>query len=94
MAFSWNCITSYFCIFINKNKYENRSKFERDFLKIVKADLDACNDLSFNYSYLKGVYYIVIYFTKNSVGKLENFKSIEEFMKIVSILFFFKNLYI
>ena len=65
-------------LFINKNKYENRSKFERDFLKIVKADLDACNDLSFNYSYLKGVYYIVIYFTKNSVGKLENFKSIEE----------------
>lgn len=63
---------------ITKNKYESRAKFERDFLRGVKADLDANNDLSFNYSYDNGVYSFVLYYTKHSVGKNEQFPTLDE----------------
>lgn len=61
-----------------KNKFENRSKFERDFLRSVKADLDSFNDISFNYSFENGVYSLAIYDTKNSVGVNEKFPTLNE----------------
>lgn len=63
---------------MSKNRFENRAKFERDFLKNVKADLDSYNDLSFNYKCDKGLYNFVFYDTKNAVGKNEKFPTIEE----------------
>ncbi|MCD1118101.1 RepB family plasmid replication initiator protein [Chryseobacterium turcicum] len=61
-----------------KNKYENRAKFERDFLRNVKADLDSFNDLSFNYNCDKGIYSFVFYDTKNSVGDNQKYPTINE----------------
>jgi len=46
-------------------------------LKIVKADLDSYNDLSFNYNCEKGVYHFVFYHTKNAVGENPNYPTIE-----------------
>lgn len=63
---------------MTKNRFENRAKFERDFLKNVKADLDSYNDMSFNYKCDKGLYNFVFYDTKNAVGKNEKFPTIEE----------------
>ena len=56
---------------IPTNKYEGSYRFERDFLKRVKADLDAFNDLSFNYSREKNTFIIVLYKTKESIGNKE-----------------------
>jgi hypothetical protein len=56
---------------IPTNKYEGSYRFERDFLKRVKADLDAFNDLSFNYSREKDVFQFVLYYTKESIGNKE-----------------------
>ena len=56
---------------IPSNKYEGSYRFERDFLKRVKADLDVLNDISFNYSRKKDTFLIVIYNTKESVGNKE-----------------------
>lgn len=56
---------------IPTNKYEGSYRFERDFLKRVKADLDAFNDISFNYSREKDTFMIVIYNTKESLGNKE-----------------------
>lgn len=63
---------------VPKNKYENRAKFERDFLRNVKADLDSFNDLSFNYKCDKGVYSFVFYDTRNSVGENQKYPTINE----------------
>lgn len=70
-------------------KFESRNKFERDFLINVKADLDANNDISFNYSFHKGFYRFIIYFTKHSVGSNEKFISIDE-LKILRSLKYLK----
>lgn len=56
---------------IPSNKYEGSYRFERDFLKRVKADLDTFNDISFNYSRKKDTFLFVIYHTKESVGNIE-----------------------
>lgn len=63
---------------IKKDKYEGRSRFERDFLKSIKADLDSFNDLSFNYSYHDGKYTFSIYDTAKSVGMNEKFVSLND----------------
>lgn len=62
----------------SKNKYEGRSRFERDFLQSVKADLDSFNDISFNYSFFKGKYSFAIYDTLKSIGKNEKFISLND----------------
>ena len=43
-------------LYIQKNKYIARSHFERDFLIIVKADLEAFNDYCFDFIYKDGNY--------------------------------------
>ncbi|MFC6267479.1 hypothetical protein [Frigoriflavimonas asaccharolytica] len=63
---------------IHINKYDSKYRFERDFLKSVKADLDSDNDISFNYSFSNNKYRFVIYNTKISVGKSEVFVSIND----------------
>lgn len=63
---------------IHREKYESRSKFERDFLQIIKADLDGFNDISFNYSFDGCKYSFVMYDTVKSVGKNEKFISIND----------------
>jgi len=63
---------------IPNDKYEGRSRFERDFLMNVKADLDFCNDISFNYSFNNSNYYFVIYNTSKAVGSHEKFKTLNE----------------
>ena len=63
---------------ISTNKYDSKYRFERDFLKSVKADLDSDNDISFNYSFSNNKYRFVIYNTKISVGKSEVFISIND----------------
>lgn len=63
---------------IHREKYESRSKFERDFLQIIKADLDGFNDISFNYSFDGFKYSFVMYDTVKSVGKNEKFISIND----------------
>lgn len=65
-------------LFISKDKYDGRSRFERDYLFNVKADLDAFNELSFNYIYNSGLYIFSIYLTKHSVGINEKFKILED----------------
>ncbi|MCD0477454.1 replication initiation protein [Chryseobacterium sp. LC2016-29] len=65
-------------LYIPTDKYEGRSRFERDFLLNIKADLDFCSDLSFNYSYKNDKYSFVIYDTGKAVGFQENFKSLNE----------------
>lgn len=50
-------------------KYQYASIFERDFLRSVKADLDAFNDVSFNYSYNKVEFEIRMYKTEISETK-------------------------
>lgn len=71
------------------NKYESRNKFERDFLINVKADLDEYNDISFNYTYYKGIYRFVLYHTKHSVGLNKKFTSIGD-LKIFRSLKYLK----
>lgn len=56
---------------IPQTKYEGIYRFERDFLKRVKVDLDAFNDVSFNYSRVKDTFLFVIYYTKEAVGNKE-----------------------
>ena len=56
---------------IPSNKYEGSYRFDRDFLKRVKVDLDAYNDLSFNYSRKEDVFQFVLYYTKESIGNKE-----------------------
>jgi len=63
---------------IPTDKYEGRSRFERDFLKNIKADLDFCNDISFKYSYKDEKYYFVIYDTNNMIGLDKNFQTLNE----------------
>ncbi|MFC6269433.1 replication initiation protein [Frigoriflavimonas asaccharolytica] len=63
---------------IPKDKYEGRSRFERDFLQNIKADLDSFNDLSFNYAYFEGKYTFSIYYTSKSTGKNEKFLSLND----------------
>ncbi|KUY30174.1 hypothetical protein ATB96_16570 [Elizabethkingia ursingii] len=63
-------------LFIPKDRYEGHYRFERDFLVNVKADLDAHNELSFNYSYSDGYYRISIYYTKNAVGMKPEFSTL------------------
>ena len=63
---------------ISKDKYEGRSRFERDFLKSIKADLDSFNDLSFNYAYQQGKYTFSIYDTAKSIGINEKFISLND----------------
>ncbi|MCG2780992.1 MAG: hypothetical protein L6264_08580 [Weeksellaceae bacterium] len=65
-------------LFIHREKYESRSKFERDFLHVVKADLDGFNDISFNYSFEGSKYSFVLYDTLKSVGRNEKFASIND----------------
>ena len=64
---------------ISQTRYEGSYRFERDFLKRVKADLDKYNDISFNYNRIKGVFHFVIYYTKKSVGnsKFPNLESLQ-----------------
>ena len=73
---------------IPTNKYEGSYRFERDFLKRVKADLDAFNDLSFNYSREKDVFQFVLYYTKESIGNKE-FPTLES-LQIYRILNYLK----
>ncbi|MBM7421047.1 MULTISPECIES: replication initiation protein [Chryseobacterium] len=68
-----------------KNKYENRAKFERDFLRNVKADLDSFNDLSFNYSCNRGIYSFVFYDTRNSVGENQKYPTLNELQIVRSL---------
>lgn len=63
---------------ISKDKYEGRSRFERDFLQNIKADLDSFNDLSFNYAYQKGKYAFSIYDTAKAIGTNEKFISLND----------------
>lgn len=63
---------------IHRDKYESRSKFERDFLQIIKADLDGFNDISFNYSFDGCKYSFVMYDTVKSVGENEKFISLND----------------
>lgn len=63
---------------IHKDKYESRSKFERDFLNIIKADLDSYNDVSFNYGFDGQSYSFCLYHTDKSVGEHEKFISIND----------------
>lgn len=63
---------------ITKDKYEGRSRFERDFLQSIKADLDSFNDLSFNYAYHEGKYTFSIYDTSKSTGMNEKFVSLND----------------
>lgn len=63
---------------IHEGKYESRSKFERDFLQIIKADLDGFNDVSFNYSFDGSKYSFVMYDTAKSVGENEKFTTIND----------------
>ncbi|KIA89609.1 replication initiation protein [Kaistella jeonii] len=63
---------------INKDKYEGRSRFERDFLQSIKADLDSFNDLSFNYAYHDGKYTFSIYNTSKSTSNNVNFVSLND----------------
>lgn len=63
---------------IHREKYESRSKFERDFLQIIKADLDGFNDISFNYSFDGCKYSFVMYDTIKTIGKNEKFASIND----------------
>ncbi|WP_312508536.1 RepB family plasmid replication initiator protein [Chryseobacterium culicis] len=60
------------------DKYDGRSRFERDFLMNIKADLDCFNNLSFNYSYREGKYSFVIYDTFKAIGTHEKFKTLNE----------------
>ncbi len=57
-------------LYIPKNKYIARSHFERDFLKNVKADLEAFNDYCFDFIYKDGTY--TFYIKKNPSFKMEN----------------------
>lgn len=63
---------------ISKDKYDGRSRFERDFLQSIKADLDSFNDLSFNYAYQKGKYTFSIYDTNKAIGANEKFISLND----------------
>lgn len=63
---------------IQADKYEGRSRFERDFLKSIKADLDFCNDISFNYSYKNEKYSFVLYDTNNMISLDEKFQTLNE----------------
>lgn len=63
---------------ISNDKYDSRYRFERDFLRTVKADLDSLNDISFNYSFSNGQYHFVIYYTEHSVGKNQTFSSLND----------------
>lgn len=63
---------------ISKDKYDCRSRFERDFLQSIKADLDSFNDLSFNYAYQKGKYTFSIYDTNKAIGANEKFISLND----------------
>lgn len=54
---------------IKKEKYESRSKFERDYLQNVKADLDSFNDLSFRYKFDGGYYSFELYKIPKSIKK-------------------------
>lgn len=65
-------------LFIPQNKYEGYYRFERDFLKRVKADLDSFNDISFNYSYKDGAFHFVIYNTQISIGYDEKFPTLDQ----------------
>ncbi len=64
---------------IPTNKYEGSYRFERDFLKRVKADLDDLSDISFNYARNKDVFHFFLYYTKESVGnsKYPNLESLQ-----------------
>lgn len=63
---------------ISKDKYDGRSRFERDFLQSIKADLDSFNDLSFNYAYQEGKYTFSIYDTNKAIGANEKFISLND----------------
>lgn len=63
---------------IKNDKYEGRSRFERDFLKSIKADLDSFNDMSFNYAYHDGKYIFSIYDTSKSTSNKVNFVSLND----------------
>lgn len=65
-------------LYIPNDKYDGRSRFERDFLMNIKADLDFCSDLSFNYSYKDDKYSFAIYDTGKAVGVHEKFKTLNE----------------
>ena len=78
-------------LYIYQKKYDGRSRFEKDFLIYVIADLDSFNDLSFSYSYLEDKYSFVIYNTRKSVGINEEFISLEKF-KIDRSLKYFKKI--
>lgn len=77
-------------LFIPLNKYEGYYRFERDFLKRVKADLDSYNDISFNYSYKDGEFRFVIYDTQHAVGFSEKFQSLDD-LQIERSLKYLKN---
>ncbi|MDY3345663.1 replication initiation protein [Riemerella anatipestifer] len=65
-------------LFIPLNKYEGYYRFERDFLTRVKADLDAFNDISFNYSYKGGAFHFVIYNTNTAIGYDKQFPTLDK----------------
>ena len=60
-------------LFIPQEKYDGKSRFERDFLINVKADLDSFNDLSFDYSYLNKQYIFIIHNTQKGIVKNKEF---------------------
>lgn len=76
---------------ISQKKYDGRSRFEKDFLINVKADLDSFNDLSFLYSYLEGKYVFIIYNTRKSVGNNYEISSLNE-LKIDRSLKYFRRI--
>lgn len=63
---------------IPKNKYDCRRRFERDYLEVVKADLDALSDLSFRYSHIQDEYAITLYCNNKSIGVNDNSKLLNE----------------
>lgn len=65
-------------LFLPKNKYEGRLRFERDYLINVKADLDSFNDFSFKYTYKEGKYTFIIYHTQKIVSHQEKFKTLND----------------
>lgn len=65
-------------LYIPNDKYDGRSRFERDFVMNIKGDLDFCNDLSFNYSYKEDKYSFAIYDTGKTVGVHEKFKTLND----------------
>lgn len=78
-------------LYIFQEKYDGRTRFETDFLKNVKADLDSFNDLSFNYSYLEGKYIFTIYNTRKSVENNEEISSSDK-LKIIRSLKYLKKI--